>query len=68
MCRCIVAACVTYFDLTDSKMKGLKLGARVEYEPKPEPTELCHCPLVSVELPSAVLLRVEGMLGNGATS
>jgi hypothetical protein len=50
----------TYFNPTDPKMKGLERGARVEFEPRPGPTVLCHSPLVTVDLPSAVLLRVEG--------
>ena len=42
---------ITYFDLTDPKLKALKPGTRIEYEPKAEPTVLCHCPLITLESP-----------------
>jgi hypothetical protein len=51
---------ITYFNLADPKLNGLKPGARIEYEPKPGPTVLFHSPYVAEELPSAFLLRVEG--------
>lgn len=51
---------ITFFDLADRKLRGLRVGARVEFEARPAPTVLCHSPLVSEELESAVLLCVEG--------
>ena len=51
---------ITFFDLADRRLQGLKVGARVEFEARPAPTVLCHSPLVSEELESAVLVRVEG--------
>lgn len=49
---------VTYFDLADPKVKGLEPGLRVEFEPRPGSTVLCHSPHVSEGLPSAELVRV----------
>lgn len=49
---------ITFFDLTDPKLKGLEPGARVEFEARPGPTVLCHSPYVREELPSADLVRV----------
>ena len=49
---------ITYFDLADPKLRGLEPGARVEFEPRPGPTVLCHSPRVSEELASANLVRV----------
>jgi hypothetical protein len=51
---------LTWFDLVDRKLNGLKPGVRVEFEPRPAPTVLCHSPHVSEELPSAELVRVVG--------
>lgn len=53
---------ITYFDLSNPKLKGLKPGVRVEHEPKLGPTVFCHSPYVAEELPNAVLLRVAGAL------
>ena len=50
---------ITFFDLADPKLRGLRPGVRVEYEARPGPTVLCHSPQVSEGLPSAVLVCVE---------
>ncbi len=49
---------ITYFDLADPKLKGLRNGCRVEFSTKPAPTVLCHSPHVQELLPSADILRV----------
>jgi hypothetical protein len=49
---------ITWFDLADPKLKGLGPGARVEFETRPGPTELCHSPYASEALPSVDLVRV----------
>jgi hypothetical protein len=51
---------ITFFDLADPRLRGLRPGIRVAYEARPGPTVLCHSPQVSEDLPSAVLVRVEG--------
>jgi hypothetical protein len=51
---------ITFFDLADPRLRGLRPGVRVAYEARPGPTVLCHSPRVSEYLPSAVLMRVEG--------
>jgi hypothetical protein len=51
---------VTWFDLSDPKLKGLAPGARVEFEARSGPTVLCHSPRVSEQLPSVDLLRMLG--------
>ena len=51
---------VTWFDLCSPKLKGLKEGASVEYEPHPGPTVLCHGPRYEINLPSAELGAVLG--------
>jgi hypothetical protein len=51
---------VTYFDLADPKLKGLEPGVRVEFEPRPGPTILCHGPHVREDLPSAKLVGIMG--------
>ena len=51
---------ITYFDLADPKLKGLVPGVRVEFKPQPGPTVLCQSPYVAEELPSAIVLGVEG--------
>ena len=53
---------VGFFDLADKKLAGLKVGCRIEFEARPEPTILCHSPRVQENLPSAVLLRMESSL------
>lgn len=49
---------ITWFDIQDPALNGLQPGCRVEFEPSPAPTVLCHSPLVTKELPSATLIRV----------
>ena len=49
---------ITFFDLADPKLRGLRPGVRVEYEAQPGPTVLCHSPRVEDNLPSATLARV----------
>lgn len=49
---------LTWFDLMDPDLKGLKAGAEVEYEVRPAPTVLCDVPRVTSGLPSARLVRV----------
>ena len=49
---------VTWFNLADPRLKGLEAGARVEFEPRPGPTVLCHSPHVECGMPSARILGV----------
>lgn len=49
---------LTWFDLTDKKLAGLKAGCRVEYETSPAPTILCHSPRIEENLPSANIVSV----------
>jgi hypothetical protein len=49
---------ITFFDLADPKLRGLRPGVRVEYEARPGPTVLCDSPAIREDLPSASLLRV----------
>jgi hypothetical protein len=48
----------TFFDMTDRRLRGLQPGVTVEYESMEGPTVLCHSPQVSVDLPTAILVRV----------
>jgi hypothetical protein len=49
---------VTFFDLMDPNLRGLKAGAKVEFEATKGPTKLCNHPVVLEALPAAKLLRV----------
>lgn len=49
---------VTFFNLAEPKLKGLRGGCRVEFTLTPAPTILCHSPHVQESLPSADILRV----------
>jgi hypothetical protein len=49
---------ITYFDLADPKLKGLRPGCRVEFTMRAAPTVLCHSPHVQEWLPSAEIRRV----------
>jgi len=49
---------ITFFNLADPKLRGLEPGARVEFEPRPGPTVMCHSPHVTEDLASAELVRV----------
>lgn len=49
---------ITFLDLTDPNLQGLKPGAEVEFEAIAGPTVLCSCPHINVDLPSATLLKV----------
>ena len=49
---------ITFFDLADPKLRGLRPGVRVEYEARPGPTLLCHSPRIEDKLPWATLTRV----------
>jgi hypothetical protein len=51
---------LTWFDLMDPNLRGLVVGATVEYAVRPGPTVLCESPAVREGLPSATLLRVVG--------
>ena len=55
---------ITYFDLLDRKLRGLKRGVKVEFTTTPAPTILCHSPHVEMSLPSADIHGVvEGRQG-----
>jgi hypothetical protein len=49
---------LTWFDLMDQNLRGLRAGATVEYEVRAGPTVLCDMPLVQSGLASAKLVRV----------
>lgn len=49
---------ITFFDLADPKLKGLRPGVLVEYETRPGPTMLCDSPAIREDRPSATLVRV----------
>jgi hypothetical protein len=53
---------LTWFDLADPRLNGLKLRVAVEYEARPGPTVLCDVPRVTSGLPSA---RVIGVVKSG---
>lgn len=45
---------LTWFDAADPNLRGLRPGARVEYEATEGPTVLCHSPHVSEQLPARI--------------
>ena len=49
---------ITWFDLADPNLNGLRPGVQVEFEPAPGPTAFCHSPHVSEDLPSAQLVKL----------
>ena len=49
---------ITFFDLMDPNLRGLKPGAKVEFDATEGPTKLCDSPHVTEALPRAKLLRV----------
>lgn len=49
---------LTWFDLCDPKLRGLRPGCRVQYDARPSPTVLCHSPHITEHLPSATLSAV----------
>lgn len=56
---------LTWFDLADRKLAGMRAGCRVEFEARPAPTVLCRSPLVEENLPSAQIVRVLPCSGPG---
>jgi hypothetical protein len=49
---------LTWFDLMNSNLRGLKVGAQVEFEARPGPAALCDSPRAASGLASARLVRV----------
>jgi hypothetical protein len=49
---------VTFLNLTDPRLGGLKSGITVEFSSTPGPTKLCSSPELVINLPSATILGV----------